>query len=333
MRTWSTRTGRLWSASTCCRCERNREAGGGECCNRGTWRILSGMKIVLIPNPAKSDAVAAAARLLTLLHPRQGIETVVMPTPTAAELQAAHADVVVVLGGDGSILAAAQLLGEAAVPVAGINFGKLGYLAAFSLDEFVANLPALLNGELPRAARLMLHAAVYKRPHEGLLLPEELRSQKPRVAGLALNDVVINAGDPFRMVELTMQIDGHQTTTFRSDGVIVSTASGSTGYNLSAGGPLLSPDVEAMVLTPICPHSLSFRPVVLSASASVLILPCRLNPGSKVTFDGQSTHGIYEDEVVMIRRSEASLTLLENPAVTHWQMLAHKLHWAQNPRQ
>lgn len=291
------------------------------------------MKIVLIPNQAKADAVAAATRLLTLFDGRTEIHASVMLAPTSAELRAARPDVVVVLGGDGSILATAQLLGEAAAPVAGINFGKLGYLAAFSLDQFIANLEALVSRKLPVTRRLMLHAAVYKRPRDGHIMPDELRGLAPRVEGLALNDVVINAGDPFRMIELTVQIDGHQTTTFRSDGVIVSTASGSTGYNLSAGGPLLSPDVEAMVLTPICPHSLSFRPVVLSAAAAVLILPCRLNPGSKVTFDGQLTHGIRDDEIVMIRRSEVPLTLLENPAVTHWQMLAHKLHWAQNPRQ
>jgi NAD+ kinase len=291
------------------------------------------MKITLVPNPNKADAVAAATRLLTLLHPRQDIQATVLLAPSHEELSGSRPDLIVVLGGDGSILATAQSLGEINAPVAGINFGKLGYLAAFSLDQFLHHLDALLEGRLPSTRRLMLKASIYKRPREGVLRPEELRGLPCRVGGLALNDVVINAGDPFRMVELTVQIDGHATTTFRSDGVIVSTASGSTGYNLSAGGPLLSPDVEAMVLTPICPHSLSFRPVVLSAASTVLILPCRLNPGSKVTFDGQMTHPIGDDEVLMIQRSPTPLTLLENPGVTHWQMLARKLHWAQNPRQ
>jgi NAD+ kinase len=292
------------------------------------------MKIALVPNPNKADAVNAATRLLTLLSPRPDIEAVVLLAPSHDELQNSRPDLIVVLGGDGSILGTAQSLGEINVPVAGINFGKLGYLAAFSLEQFLHHLDALLAGRLPSTRRLMLKASIYKRLRiADDPLPEDFHNLPPRVQGLALNDVVINAGDPFRMVELTVRIDGHATTTFRSDGVILSTASGSTGYNLSAGGPLLSPDVEAMVLTPICPHSLSFRPVVLSAASTVVILPCRLNPGSKVTFDGQMTHPIADDEVLVITRAPTPLTLLENPATTHWQMLARKLHWAQNPRQ
>ncbi|HVS69758.1 MAG TPA: NAD(+)/NADH kinase [Phycisphaerae bacterium] len=291
------------------------------------------MNIALIPNPSKPDAVAAATRLLTLLSARPEITATVLLTPNRQELLKAQPDLVVVLGGDGSILSTAQSLAGINAPVAGVNFGKLGYLAAFSLEEFLHHLDGILARRLPTTRRLMLHAATFKAPHGGHLLPSELAGLTPCAAGFAVNDVVINAGDPFRMIELTVQIDGHQTTTFRSDGVIVSTPSGSTGYNLSAGGPLVSPDVEAMVLTPICPHSLSFRPVVLAADVQVLILPCRLNAGTKVIFDGQMTHPIREDEILLIKRAKTPLTLLENPAVTHWQMLAKKLHWAQNPRQ
>ncbi len=144
---------------------------------------------------------------------------------------------------------------------------------------------------------------------------------------------MINAGNPFRMIELDVQIDEHETTTFRSDGVILSTASGSTGYNLSAGGPVVSPDVEAMVLTPICPHSLSFRPVVLACSSAVLIVPRRLNAGSKVNFDGQLTLPLEEDQCLLIRPAPGHLRLVENPKISRWQMLGQKLHWAQSPRQ
>jgi NAD+ kinase len=297
------------------------------------------MDILLIPNRDKPDAVAAAARLYDLLTARArgtAHRCAVIPCPTRQDLRTFAPTLVVVLGGDGSILATAQALAGLAVPVVGINFGKLGYLAAFSLDQFLEHLDLLLSGSAPATDRLMLHGAIYPWPatfaRGGVFPLADLEALQPRAAGFALNDVVINAGDPFRMIELDVQIDGQRTTTFRSDGVVVATASGSTGYNLSAGGPLISPEVEAMVLTPICPHSLSFRPVVLPATASVLIVPHRLNPGTKVNFDGQLTRPIAENECLLIRRSPTPFTLVENPTINHWQMLAHKLHWAQSPR-
>jgi NAD+ kinase len=292
------------------------------------------MKIALVPNPEKADAMAAAQDLLEELTERARCE--LMPTPTRAELGAFQPDLLIVLGGDGSILAIAQELVGLPVPVAGINFGKLGYLAAFSLVQFRENLDLILAGRAPRTERLMLRGEIYRcngKFHHGIQHIAELEACERVAEGYALNDVVINAGDPFRMIELSVQIDEHETTTFRSDGVIVSTASGSTGYNLSAGGPLISPAVEAMVLTPICPHSLSFRPVVLACSSVAVIVPRRLNSGSKVNFDGQLTMPLTEHDCVVIRRAPTPLVLVENPTVSHWQMLGQKLHWARSPRQ
>jgi NAD+ kinase len=303
------------------------------------------MDIVLIPNRDKPDAVVAAAQLCVLLRGRMGAHgdgggrVEVMACPTRESLQAFSPQLVVVLGGDGSILSTAQVLGQMRVPVAGINFGKLGYLAAFSMEQFVANMDLMVSGRAPYTERLMLQAAIY--PRQSFLAGgagrrieclADLDDARPTAAGVALNDVVINAGDPFRMIELEVQINEQRTTTFRSDGVVVSTASGSTGYNLSAGGPLISPEVEAMVLTPICPHSLSFRPVVLPASSSILVLPHRLNAGSKVNFDGQVTLPIAESECLLIRRAAATFRLVENPEISHWQMLGQKLNWARSPQ-
>lgn len=299
------------------------------------------MDIVLIPNRDKPDAMEAAGRLLALLKERTGAllpagqpsRVEVMDSPTREQLQAFDPQLVVVLGGDGSILSTAQVLAQMRVPVAGINFGKLGYLAAFSLDQFVEHLDLILSGEAPYTERLMLQGTIYTRPHPGRGIESlaDLDAADARAMGIALNDVVINAGDPFRMIELEVQIDQQRTTTFRSDGVVVSTASGSTGYNLSAGGPLISPEVEAMVLTPICPHSLSFRPVVLPATSSIVVLPHRLNAGSKVNFDGQVTLPIAESECLLIRRAASTIRLIENPGISHWEMLGHKLHWAHSP--
>ena len=300
------------------------------------------MDIALIPNRDKPDALAAAERLLDILtrfHSPSSKKSVgrvtLMPNASRTLLAEFKPTLVVVLGGDGSILATAQALGTMHVPVVGINFGKLGYLAAYSLDEFIESFDIILSGHAPHTERLMLQGAIYpwqRRTPPSIQSLSALESLTPRAAGIALNDVVINAGEPFRMVELEVQIDEQRTTTFRSDGLVVSTASGSTGYNLSAGGPLISPEVAAMVLTPICPYTLSFRPVVLPESTSILVCPHRLNPGSRVNFDGQVNVAIGEAECLLIRRAPTCFTLIENPKITHWQMLAHKMHWAQSPR-
>jgi NAD+ kinase len=300
------------------------------------------MDILLLPNRDKPDAVQAAERLSKLLAEALRTRAESGPAGCVAILPAADREriaqfrphLVVVLGGDGSILATAHALNGLQTPVVGINFGKLGYLAEYSLEEFITSLDLILAGAVPRSARLMLRASVYPWRRGGDLQSlAALESQPARSSGLALNDVVINAGAPFRMIELEVQVDEERTTAFRSDGLVVATASGSTGYNLSAGGPLISPGLEAMVLTPICPHSLSFRPVVLPASAAILVCPHRLNAGSRVSFDGQLTVPLGEDECLLIRRAEQALVLLENPRISHWQMLAEKLHWARSPRQ
>jgi len=287
------------------------------------------MRVALIPNLEKPDAVAASLDLEKLLAAKADV--VVLRDPDHAELRAANANYVVVLGGDGSILRIAHAMAGIAAPVVGINFGKLGYLAAYSLDEFTQHADAILAGRAPVTERLMLEGSICRngklpQPHTALPL------EPPRFRYAALNDIVINAGEPFKMIEIHVRIDDSEATTFRGDGVIVSTSSGSTGYNLSSGGPLITPNVHALVLTPICPHSLSFRPVVIADTSTVVLHPHRVNPGTKVVFDGQVVEPLSVEECVIVRRTPHPLRLVENPAMSHWQMLANKLHWAQSPR-
>lgn len=289
------------------------------------------MQILVIPNPEKADATLAGQELAELLKGKADVH--IIPTPTREIVQRFSPDLVVALGGDGSILRVAHLVAGIHTTVVGINFGKLGYLAAFSLQEFRECLPAILRGDLPTVDRLMIEGSIYDLATPGRIeSPAALLGRAPKFSFPALNDVVVNAGDPFRMVELRVRIDNEETATFRGDGLIVSTSSGSTGYNLSAGGPLLAPNVHAVILTPICAHSLSFRPVVVSDSSTIAIYPVNVNPGTSISFDGQVIEKLCANQCVVIRRRAMPIRLLENPRMSHWQTLANKLQWAQAPK-
>lgn len=291
------------------------------------------MRIGLIANSENRDAMAAAQTLLPMLRQRRECHVAeLISEASEPALREWRPDLLIALGGDGTILRTARFIVGLTVPVAGINFGKLGYLAAFSMDQFQEHLELILAGRAPITERLMLHGAIG---------PADGRAAAPRSAALpeqplfecvALNDIVLNAGWPFRMVELTVQINAQDTTTFRGDGLIVSTSSGSTGYNLSAGGPLISPDVNAMVITPICAHSLSFRPVVVPDQAVIGLQPRRVNAGTTVSFDGQVVQPLREHQCVLVRRAAKPLRLVENPALSHWRLLADKLAWARSPQ-
>jgi NAD+ kinase len=148
----------------------------------------------------------------------------------------------------------------------------------------------------------------------------------------ALNDAVVTAGSPFRMIELSVSADSDTGVRYFGDGIIISTASGSTAYNVSAGGPIIDANVEAFCITPICPHSLSFRPVVISSRSTVVIVARRVNAGTTLFCDGQATSALCAGDRVVIRRSPHDALLVENPSAREWHSLAEKLNWAAGPR-
>lgn len=233
-----------------------------------------------------------------------------------------HCDYAVVLGGDGTIISAARSLSEAEVPVIGVNLGKLGFLAEFSVAEFKERFADIVAGKAPVETRMMLGCRVCERSREGR---EKFHSK-------AVNDVFITAGPPFRVIELKIAVDGQHVASCVSDGLIVSTPTGSTAYNLSAGGPILDGSMEAMVITPICPHSLSFRPIVIDAASRVQISCTRINEGTTVSIDGQVSSGLTLDDVVQIARERSGFKVVNNPQRTRWETLATKLGWGRNPR-
>ena len=230
---------------------------------------------------------------------------------------ARKAEALIVLGGDGTLLRAAQLLGERHVPVLGVNFGSLGFLTDVALSELYPALEGLLAGSVSFEERRLLHASV-KRPG------------KPDVQQHALNDVVITKAALSNIIELHVSIDGLFVSTFRADGLIVSSPTGSTAYNLAAGGPILHPGVPAVLLTPICPHMLTNRPLVVDDQARIEV---RLAPIQEqlvhITFDGQHGFPLSAKDVVVVTRSPRLLHLVRAPARDYYEVLRTKLKWGE----
>ena len=250
-------------------------------------------------------------------------------------------DFAVVFGGDGSIISTARNVSKASVPVIGVNVGKLGFLAEFSVCELKDFFPCLTKGTAQIDKRMMLSCRVFG-PTARLRPPpkrelakvsndnEENRTQK--FCSAAINDVFITAGPPFRTVELKISVDGQPLAGCISDGLIISTPTGSTAYNLSSGGPIVSPKMEAVVITPICPHSLSFRPIVINAESTIEVVGIRVNEGTTVSIDGQVSLRLSIDDVVRVERENCDFLIVNNPLRNQWDTLATKLSWAEKPK-
>ena len=230
-----------------------------------------------------------------------------------------EADFAVVFGGDGTILSAARNLSGNNVPVIGVNVGRLGFLAEFSLEE-VKNLFDTLTTEKKLVEkRMMLKCTVANQGNEKLV-------------STAINDVVITAGAGYNMIDLKITVRGQSLADCVGDGLIISTPTGSTAYNLSAGGPILSANLSAIVITPISPHTLSFRPIVINADNKIEIHPQRINEGTTVILDGQILSALKSEDVVTVERHSGSFLVVNNPLRTQWDTLAGKLNWAQKPK-
>jgi NAD+ kinase len=229
------------------------------------------------------------------------------------------ADFAVVFGGDGSITSAARQLSQMNVPVIGVNLGKLGFLAEFSVNELKEFFHRIISGEVLIEKRMMLGCGV-------------LTDGREKFHSEAINDVFIMAGPPFRMIEMKVSVDAQPLAGCISDGLVISTPTGSTAYNLSAGGPIISGEMEAMVITPICPHSLSFRPIVINADSTVEIEGVRLNEGTTVSIDGQISYKFSVGDVVRVARHKGEFLVVNNPVRTQWDTLATKLGWAEKPK-
>jgi len=226
-----------------------------------------------------------------------------------------NVDCVVVLGGDGTLLGAARKIGKYGVPILGVNLGSLGFLTEVSLKRLYPAIEMMFEGKPEVESRLMLETKV-------------LRKGEEMCQFLVLNDVVINKGALARIIDLDVYINDQFLTTFRADGLIISTPTGSTAYNLSAGGPILYPTLANFILTPICPFALTNRPIILPDSDTVCI-KMRKESEEKVslTFDGQVGFDLFHGDNVMIRKSKERIKLIKSLDQTYFEILRAKLMW------
>ncbi len=223
------------------------------------------------------------------------------------------ADLIVVLGGDGTLLSIARRT-DARVPILGVNLGQLGFLTEIAEDEAMPMLARVVAGRYELDRRLTLAATLE-------------RGGKRIARFRALNDVVITNGARARIIAFAVAVDGLPLTTYRADGVIVATPTGSTGYSLSAGGPVIEPTVEVLVLSPISPHTLSNRPVILRPRAVVRITMPPRPQDALLTVDGQEVRPLTRDDVITVRQGRSPVTLVRSPHRTYYDVLRSKLGW------
>jgi NAD+ kinase len=229
-------------------------------------------------------------------------------------------DLVLVLGGDGTFISTAGRIAKSGVdvPILGVNFGSLGFLTEVTLDELYDSLRSVLEGQAHMETRMMLRAGTRR---HGAALEDRF----------VLNDVVIMKGALSRIIDLSVAIGGQPVMRVRADGLIVATPTGSSAYNLAAGGPVVHPEVDAILLTPIAPHMLTNRPVVVPGTSHVRVEPLMdgANEEVYVTFDGQSGYPLQADDVIEIRRAERPLRLVRAGKRTYFEVLRQKLKWGE----
>ena len=230
----------------------------------------------------------------------------------------AHADVAIVLGGDGTMLNAARRLARYCVPLVGVNQGRLGFMTDIARDYMLTCMDDLLDGNFQPESRMLLAAEV-------------LRGGREIASNLALNDVVIDKGAIGRLIEFELFIDGEFIFNLRSDGLIVSTPTGSTAYALSAGGPILHPTLTGIALVPLYPHALTYRPVTVNDTVEIELRITHADD-PRVHFDGQVTQDLQVGDSVRIHRSDHAISFLHPPGYSYFSMLRQKLQWSERPK-
>ena len=279
-------------------------------------------KLGVLINQGRPKASEAHDRLLARAG-ELGMEVRICPASseeTPEENQAikemvAETDVLVAMGGDGTLLRAARALGELQKPIIGVNIGSLGFMTSVALDDLERALDCLHEDNYTTTSRSIIDAHVW---HDGQECPRGYR---------ALNDVVLHSGASSRVITLQVEINDQIVTSYVCDGLIVSTPTGSTGHALSAGGPIMVPGTPAFLMALICPHTLSSRPMAIPDDSVITILVQECSGELVMTFDGQRAQPVLQGDVVKLTRSESDIRLIHLPGYDYYEVLRQKLHW------
>lgn len=261
------------------------------------WLLGQGMEVFL------DEEIAAA------LGEENGLER---------QALAIAADLLVVLGGDGAMLRAARSVRKFKIPIVGINLGTFGYLTEINLNEMYPSLERIIRGDYSTEERMMLDMEV-------------VRDGRTSCEFTVLNDVVISRGNLTRIIDMETAVDGSYLTTFRADGLIISTPTGSTAYSLSAGGPIVFPSQNAIIINPICPHTLTNRPIILPSSMTIAVKVWSEEEGVNVDLDGQESVTLNSGDTLIVRRSRYVTTLVSSANRDYLEILRSKLGWGRLP--
>ena len=287
-------------------------------------------RIGVVVKPHRPDALETLCRLTTWLSER-GIAIVGVPEIERERIEhqtgcpvevldeaelAKGVDLMLVLGGDGTMIATARMVGDTEVPVMGVNYGGLGYLAEFPLEELFPALEGVLAGQYRVQQRLMLSIELW-------------RGEEFVTRNRVLNDVVVNKSALARIIEIEAYLNQQFVNLFRADGLIVATPTGSTAYNLSAGGPIIFPSMSAVVITPICPFTLSNRPIVVPDDSMIEVRLMTDNEEVALTLDGQVGFPLQAGDRAVIRKSKTSFNLVQPPNRNYFDVLRNKLKWGR----
>lgn len=275
-------------------------------------------KILILGNMEKPGLADEIDSLMPFFEPLADV-IAVLPARGTLDAHLARADLCVVFGGDGTLLSAARMLVDTAVPLLGVNLGKLGFLAEFNVEHLRKHLPDILAGKATVTERMMLRVCIH------------CNHNTERFTSPAANDVVVAAGEPFRIIDLAVSRGSDQIARYSGDGLIVATPTGSTGYNMSAGGTIMEPTLRAVAITPIAPHTLSLRPIAAAIDEPITVHAERVNPGSAVIVDGQVRSDLHDGDTIEITPAKTPLRIITHPGLTFFKTLSAKLKWGLNP--
>lgn len=280
--------------------------------------------IGVVVKRGREQAVELARELVDWLH-EHGRQALVEPElapeipaarPASKEQMIASGDLIVVLGGDGTLLSVARLMQDRAVPILGVNLGGLGFLTAVTTDELMPMIEHIFAGTVTIDHRMMLRVTLR-------------RGDQTIAERQVLNDAVINKGVSSRIIDLDTTVDGQELCVYKADGLIVTTPTGSTAYSLSAGGPIVHPSVGVIVLSPICPHTLTNRPIVLPDSAMVQVTVRSPDEDVVLTVDGQEGIPLRTGDLIQIAKGRSRVPLVQSATRGYFDVLRSKLRWGE----